>query len=304
VPKLCLIALLVAGTSEPAVVPVSPPAPAKSVTPAEAQAAYDGKQWATCADLYLALAEREQGKRKELSLYNGACCHALAGKPDLAFATLERAVEAGMRDLEHVAKDTDLASLHSDARWPKLIAAIEQRVAAWEKSLGAPELRRELLAMVAEDQAARTAWIAKRDDKALGEKVAEVDRRTTARMKEIVARHGWPGTPLVGDDGEHAAWLLVQHADADLAFQKQCLTLIEPLVARGEAGATSHAYLYDRVAVAEKRPQRFGTQFGPDGEPLPIEDEANVDARREAIGLSSMAEYRKQMRARYGDSKK
>lgn len=71
----------------------------------------------------------------------------------------------------------------------------------------------------------------------------------------------------------------------------------------GDADPQNYAYLYDRVAVAENRPQRFGTQFGPDREPRPIEDEANVDARRKAIGLGTMAEYRQQMRARYGPPK-
>ena len=123
-------------------------------------------------------------------------------------------------------------------------------------------------------------------------------------MKGIIAAKGWPGKKLVGGDGAKAAWLLVQHADLDLAFQKECLALLEKAVAAGDADAIEHAYLHDRVAVAEKRPQRFGTQFNGEQQPQPIEDEANVDARRKAIGLPSMDEYRKQMRAMYGAPKK
>jgi hypothetical protein len=54
----------------------------------------------------------------------------------------------------------------------------------------------------------------------------------------------------------------------------------------------------DRILVAEGKPQRYGTQFHTvDGKlvPRPIEDEANVDARRAAVGLGTMAEYNEQM---------
>jgi hypothetical protein len=37
-----------------------------------------------------------------------------------------------------------------------------------------------------------------------------------------------------------------------------------------------------------------------DGKPQPIEDEANVDARRKEIGLNTMAEYKLDMERMYG----
>lgn len=97
------------------------------------------------------------------------------------------------------------------------------------------------------------------------------------------------------DDGAQQAWLLVQHADADLAFQKDCLARLERAVAAGDASPADLAYLHDRVAVGEKRKQRYGTQYGP-----PIEDEANVDARRAAVGLGTLAEYQAEIEAMYG----
>lgn len=163
-----------------------------------------------------------------------------------------------------------------------------------------PDLHDELLALASRDQDARIALIENETSLAT---VEEIDRQTTARMKELVAALGWPGRTLVGENGAHAAWLLVQHADRDLAFQRHCLALMGPLIATGEVSAIDHAYLYDRVAVAESRPQRFGTQFGPDREPRPIEDSQDVDARREALGLCSMAEYREEMLKMYGPPK-
>jgi hypothetical protein len=61
--------------------------------------------------------------------------------------------------------------------------------------------------------------------------VAPVDRDNAAWLREIVARHGWPGYRLVGEAGAHAAWLLAQHAPPEL--QEECLLLLQDAVARG-----------------------------------------------------------------------
>jgi hypothetical protein len=170
-----------------------------------------------------------------------------------------------------------------------------------------PELARELRDMVKVDQDARQELIkvapaGKPADPALIEKLTAIDRKNTARMKEIVDKHGWPGKSLVGATGAQDAWLLVQHADRDPAFQKRCLELMTPLVATGEVSGVNVAYLTDRVRVADGKPQVYGTQFRQvDGkmEPSPIEDEARVDERRKSVGLPTLAEYRKQIEAMY-----
>jgi hypothetical protein len=184
-----------------------------------------------------------------------------------------------------------------------------------------PCLRQELLAMEKEDQQVRTAVL-----KALGEKgispgdakpitdpallkifleqtgkMAAVDQKNRARLKEVVDKHGWPGKSLVGKDGAHAAWLLVQHADADLAFQKRYLELMKA-APKGDVQPEDIAYLTDRVLVAEKKKQVYGTQLQGQGgtfKPHPIEDEANVDKRRAEVGLPPLAEYLKTAQAEY-----
>jgi hypothetical protein len=270
---------------------------APAAAPMTATQAYDAKQYARCAQLYTAAAERGGPKRAE-NYYNAACCHALDGKPDAAFASLDLGVKSGLSDV-HIGIDEDLASLRSDPRWPAVWKAVQAAHEAAEANVRDKQLRDELLALMQEDQAVRKAAIANMKDPAVQARMKEVDRKTTARLKEVIAKQGWPGTSLVGEEAAHAAWLLVQHADADRAFQKQCLALIEKAADAGDAAKVDYAYLYDRVAVAENRPQRYGTQYG-DGKPAPIEDEAHVDERRKAIGLGTMAEYDAQMRAMYG----
>jgi len=129
--------------------------------------------------------------------------------------------------------------------------------------------------------------------------MALVDRTNTERLKAIVARCGWPVMEQHGKQAADDAWLLAQHADHDLAFQKRALALIEEAAtARGERVDRNFAYLYDRVAVAEKRPQRYGTQlYSPSGaacalEFRPMEDRAQVDARRAELNLPPLDAYR------------
>ena len=177
------------------------------------------------------------------------------------------------------------------------------------------KLRAELVERVEEDQKARKQLIdlqarqggkdadaAKKEVEAATKKMQEIDARNTAWMKEVVDKHGWPGKSLVGTDGAQKAWLLVQHADQDRAFQKRCLPLLAAAVKKGEAGAENLAYLTDRLKVADKEKQVYGTQFRQvDGkmEPYPIEDEANVDQRRKEVGLPPLAEYRKMIEELY-----
>lgn len=113
-------------------------------------------------------------------------------------------------------------------------------------------------------------------------------------MKQHVAEIGWPVARMVGADGARAAWLLVQHADHDVAFQRKCLDLMLALKKEDQASAVDVAYLTDRVLVNEGLEQVYGTQFHVvDGvrQPRPIRDPEKVDERRAAAGMSTLKEY-------------
>jgi hypothetical protein len=121
-----------------------------------------------------------------------------------------------------------------------------------------------------------------------------VHNRNAARLTEIIEQHGWPGRDLVGEEGSRAAWLILQHAIAHPALQRRGLVLLQDAVALGEVAAVEAAMLEDRIRFFEARPQRFGTQFDWDEKgqlnPVPIEDEANVDDRRRSVSLGPLAD--------------
>ena len=153
-----------------------------------------------------------------------------------------------------------------------------------------PELRAELVEMLAQDQADRFSGAGPGGD---------IDR--TERLKEIIAAYGWPTISMVGEEGEDAAWAIAQHSDLDTEFQREALELLRAAVAAGDASPGNLAYLEDRVAAGAGQPQTYGTQVGcgEDG-PVPgtpIKDEANVDERRADAGLPPLADYYAEMAA-------
>ena len=138
----------------------------------------------------------------------------------------------------------------------------------------------------------------------LGAALAERDRANTRWLKTIVAERGWPRISQVGEPASAKAWLLVQHADADPAFQLRALRLMEPLARTGEVSRKDHAYLHDRVMLKLTGRQRYATQLTCDGGrrvPLPLDDEKAMPGRRAAAGLDPLPAYLAQMRQLVGD---
>lgn len=108
------------------------------------------------------------------------------------------------------------------------------------------------------------------------------------------------GIPTISRDGERTTfyfWLIVQHSDNDIDFQKNVLKDMGRAIKKGDINKRNYAYLYDRVAVNSGKKQKYGTQMVFDSigvhSPAPIEDEKRVDERRISMGLDSLSTYLK-----------
>jgi hypothetical protein len=154
---------------------------------------------------------------------------------------------------------------------------------------------RELIAMAETDLRVRAELAA---DGSLFEgyhpRMRAVHDEHAARLAAILEAHGWPGTQRVGEEGAKAAWLIVQHAIGHPNLQRAALERLNEATSRGEMPPRYAAMLNDRIRTLEGRPQRYGTQYDWDASgamsPLPIEDPAGVDRRRQTIGLRPLAE--------------
>lgn len=169
----------------------------------------------------------------------------------------------------------------------------------------------ELYRRVAEDQFARshfaavtqrTSWATGLSDHAsayayylVRSESCGVDDDNARWLRAQINKSGWFVVSKYGPDADKAAWLLVQHADRDVAFQTEALKILEPLAVARETDPKNYAYLYDRVAVNSGRPQRYGTQgrCTESGvwEPKATELPEQLDERRASVGLEAEATY-------------
>ena len=130
---------------------------------------------------------------------------------------------------------------------PRSVAALAALALALGTGLGAVQ------AAPADAQAQLQAW--RVQDQAMmgkpeGPSTQAERRQLTEDFRQWVKAHGWPLRSEVGASGAQSAWLLVQHADHDLAWQREALALMETLRPRGEVnlsdlaacGATPRAF--------------------------------------------------------------
>ncbi len=114
-------------------------------------------------------------------------------------------------------------------------------------------------------------------------------------LQEIIVQIGWPTQEQVGEEASQAAWLIVQHAISLPSFMRNCLSLIKEQEKAGAIDPVNIAFLSDRIAMYEGRPQSYGTQFVGDnqGHLVSYELDASIDQvnqRRQKLGLNTVEE--------------
>ncbi len=213
-----------------------------------ADAAYNAQDFAAAAralDEAAALALLDRGA----AYYNAACCHALAGDRDRAFAALGEAFDRGFGEPATLDQDADLAALRLDARWPAAVARAEANLAAYLATASG-----ELYQIYIDDQADRAGdvtaidWsvVAPRDEARRGRVLAMIAEETLASAADffhaaMVLQHGHDAEAFAT-----AARLADRAVSLDPSFDQ----------ARWLAAAAT-----DRGLRTLGKLQRYGTQF-------------------------------------------
>lgn len=120
------------------------------------------------------------------------------------------------------------------------------------------------------------------------------------QLDKIIDTIGYPTIDNVGKEASEASWLIIQHSISRPEFMKKCAKLLALAVKEKLANPTDLAYMTDRIAVFEERPQLYGTQFDWDenGElnPNPFDDLTIVNERRKSLGLNTLEEQTEKIR--------
>lgn len=271
---------------------------------ADARALSKEDRHAAAADRYAA-AFAEYRVPDYVDLYDAACEAALSGEVGRAYGLLHRAIEAGWENDRMMDSDPNLAALRGyDTLWAEAHAALDL---ALRRRYGARldlALRTELLDIFVADQAGRQqidslvqihGWpVPEPIIGPLWREIAQVDSVNLVRLERIISERGWPRISEVGRPGANSAFLVVQHSP--LEVQERYLPMLQVAVEAGEGRAADLAYLTDRIRIRKNLPQLYGSQVCTDDATgamvfCPIEDEANVDVRRAAVGLEPLSGY-------------
>ncbi len=271
---------------------------------AEAWSLYESENFGQAAEKYKEAFEQLGGKAYPDDRYNAACSYALADSVESSFYHLFYLAENPKilySDLNQLSTDTDLEVLHTDQRWEHLLKIVTANKDEYEKYFD-KALVAQLDTIYQLDQNYRNqideieekyGWESD-EMKAHWKIIQEKDSLNLLKVSKILDERGWLGAEVVGNQGNSALFLVIQHADIET--QEKYLPMMREAVKAGNARSSSLALLEDRVALRKGEKQIYGSQVSRDTESgeyyvLPLIDPDNVDKRRAEVGLDPIQNY-------------
>ena len=121
-----------------------------------------------------------------------------------------------------------------------------------------------------------------------------LDSINIVKVTAIIDKYGWLGINEVGDNGNSALFLVLQHSD--LNTQLEYLPVLEKATEKGKATKSELAYFKDRVLLRQGKKQVYGTQYEWDDEKkeyylASVIEPEKLNERRESVGILSIEEY-------------
>lgn len=125
------------------------------------------------------------------------------------------------------------------------------------------------------------------------------DAENIQKIETIIAKYGYPGKSLVGEQTNQAAFLVIQHSDKISKY----LPLIKAAAEKKELSFISYALMQDRYLMEKEQEQIYGSQgleMGGIAIIWPVKDQTKVNALRKKAGFSqTVEEYSKEL---YGEN--
>ena len=137
------------------------------------------------------------------------------------------------------------------------------------------------------------------------EEMEKLHNKNTKTLDKIIDKIGYPTIEKVGKEACGAAWFVIQHSIGNPPFMRKCVQLLESVVTENKADPKNLAYLTDRIAAFEGKPQHYGTQFDWDENgqlsPTVFDNLTKVNQRRKSVGLNTLEEQIAMMRKQVKD---
>lgn len=272
----------------------------------KAQSLYEAKNYTQAGETFEQAFSLSDKNAKVVDRYNASCSWALAGNSEKAFSQLNRIADSGdFSILSWIINDSDLENLHNNSAWDLLISKLKKNKELAEAGYN-KELYDSLSKVYDDDQTLRMQLPEVEKKYGLNSEelkkhwrlIHMTDSINQKYVMDILDEHGWLGPAVVGNKGNQALFLVIQHAEIDV--QEKYLPMLEEAVKKGNAPPQNLAYLEDRVAMRKGEKQKYGTQVIRDGVTgesylYPVENPDNLDSIRHSIGLNSISDYLKGM---------
>ena len=127
----------------------------------------------------------------------------------------------------------------------------------------------------------------------VSEEVERIDDENLVIVEDVL-QQGLPAG--LSADSYNTIWIVIDHASIEK--QEEYLPIVEQMSAEGLIPIDKHAILFDRVAMRQKRPQRYGSQVLQFGQAdavksyvWPVENPMVLDSLRSSVGMCPIADY-------------
>ena len=127
----------------------------------------------------------------------------------------------------------------------------------------------------------------------VSEEVERIDDENLVIVEDVL-QQGLPAG--LSADSYNTIWIVIDHASIEK--QEEYLPIVEQMSAEGLIPIDKHAILFDRIAMRQKRPQRYGSQVLQFGQAdavksyvWPVENPMVLDSLRSSVGMCPIADY-------------
>ena len=260
--------------------------------------------------------ERSEGRGYSGMLALNACkSYIRSGNCRIALKVLERMCACGFKDFWIVDSIREYLEPEDPRKYRFVFNRIYRNHYEYVSKAGIkyPEIHAALLEKVYAERVYRNMLYFKRlrgpalpeySIDGLRELVRRSYEDSCSLLKEWLREFGFLGWRQIGHRALRVSWLIAQHADMDPFFREDYLDQFRQALNLDNASYEGFAYLTDRVRVEKGERQIYGTQVlrsrkeesvsHEDGGAIslwPVEDEARLDERRKAVGLSPIGSY-------------